>query len=200
VSRGDGSYLESLDGHERARSQRVDVQPREERMRQQSRYLILTVFVGFAAAGVACTQNAADEAVDGAKDGTATAAHETQKVGEKIADATKDAAERTADKTKEIAGKTADKTTEIAGDIATETKALAATTGEAISDTWITTKVKAKFADEVVLNGSNIDVDTDHRVVTLKGTVASAAAKDRAVAIAGGTEGVMRVVNQLVAS
>ncbi len=37
----------------------------------------------------------------------------------------------------------------------------------------------------------------DH-AVTLKGTVASSAAKARAAAIAGGTEGVTRVVNQLV--
>ena len=127
-----------------------------------------------------------------------TAIHETQKIGEQVADATKDAAERTADKTKEIAGKTADKTKEIAGDIATETKAIAATTGGALSDTWITTKVSAKFADEAVLQGSHIDVETHNHVVALKGTVASAAAKDRAAAIAGGTEGVTRVVNQLV--
>lgn len=167
-------------------------------MRQQSRYLILTVLVGSAVVGLACTQKAADEALDGAKDGTATAIHESQKAGENVADATKDVAERTADKTKEIAGKTADKTTEIAGDIATKTKELAATTGEVITDTWITMKVSAKFVDETVLNSSNINVDTNNHVVTLKGTVASATAKDRAAAIASGTEGVTRVVNQLV--
>jgi len=63
---------------------------------------------------------------------------------------------------------------------------------------WITTKVKTKFVDETVLKGSDIDVDTDNHVVTLKGTVASTAARARAAAIASGTEGVTRVVNQLV--
>jgi len=167
-------------------------------MRQQFRHLILTAVLTVAVAGFACTQKAADQTLDRAKDGSATAIHETQKVGEQVADATKDAAKRTADNTKEIAGETADKTKELAGDIATETKAIASTTGEAISDTLITTKVKAKFADETVLRGSHIDVDTRNQVVTLKGTVASAAAKGRAAAVASGTEGVKRVVNELV--
>ena len=39
-----------------------------------------------------------------------------------------------------------------------------------------------------------------NHVVTLKGTVASEKAKSRAVAIASGTEGVTRVVDQLVVS
>ena len=72
------------------------------------------------------------------------------------------------------------------------------TTGEAITDGWITTKVSAKFVDEKLLKGSNINVDTEDHVVTLKGTVGSDAAKARAVEIAGNTEGVVRVVNQLV--
>jgi osmotically-inducible protein OsmY len=145
-------------------------------MRQPPEYLVLTLLLGFAAAASACTQQ---EAVH-------------------TADKTKAIAGKTADKTKEIAGKTADKTTEIAGDLAAKTRALAATTGEAISDTWITTKVSAKFADETVLNGSSVNVETSDRVVTLKGRVASAAAKDRAEAIARGTQGVTRVVNQIV--
>jgi osmotically-inducible protein OsmY len=78
-----------------------------------------------------------------------------------------------------------------------ETQEALATTGEVITDAWITAKVSAKFVDEVRLNGSSINVDTDKRVVTLRGTVASAAAKSLAEAIASGTEGVTRVVNQL---
>ena len=160
---------------------------------KQARYVILVALVGFAAAGLACTQTqkAADEALDATKEGTATAIDETQKAGEDFAD-------RTADKAKEIAGKTADKATEIAGNVAAKTKDLAATTGEAITDSWITAKVSAKFVDETLLNGSDINVDTSNHVVTLRGTVASAAAKNRAAAIASGTEGVTRVVNQLV--
>jgi len=43
-----------------------------------------------------------------------------------------------------------------------------------------------------------INVDTKDRVVTLKGTVRSSAAKARAAEIARSTEGVTKVVNQLV--
>ena len=48
------------------------------------------------------------------------------------------------------------------------------------------------------LKESDIHGETNDHVVTLKGTVTSSAAKARAAAIAGGTEGVTGVVNQLV--
>ena len=67
-----------------------------------------------------------------------------------------------------------------------------------LTDGWITTKVSAKFVDETLLKDSNINVDTDDGVVTLRGPVASDAAKARAATIARSTEGVTRVVNQLV--
>jgi len=165
---------------------------------RQSRYVMLAALVAFAVAGWACTQKAADKALDATKEGTATAIDETRKAGESLADATRNAAERTADKAEAIASQTADKTTEIAGDVATKTKELSATTGEVITDAWITTKLHAQFLDEAVLTGSHINVDTDNHVVTLRGTVASVEAKDRAAAIARETEGVTRVVNQLV--
>jgi hyperosmotically inducible protein len=71
-------------------------------------------------------------------------------------------------------------------------------TSAAVTDGWITTKLKAKFADETMLKGSDINVDTTDHVVTLSGAVPSATAKSRAVEIADGTEGVKRVVNRLV--
>ena len=71
-------------------------------------------------------------------------------------------------------------------------------TGEKITDGWITTKVNAKFADDKLLKDSHITVETKERVVTLKGTVASKDAKQRAAMIAGGTEGVLRVVDEVV--
>jgi hyperosmotically inducible protein len=58
--------------------------------------------------------------------------------------------------------------------------------------------VKAKFTDEMLLKGSDIKVETDDHVVTLTGTVASAAAKNRAAVVARGSEGVTHAVNQLV--
>ena len=71
-------------------------------------------------------------------------------------------------------------------------------TGETISDAWITTKVKWFFIGEDPLDGSDINVDTKDRVVTLKGTVRSAAGRDRAVELATNADGVRRVVNELV--
>ncbi len=78
-----------------------------------------------------------------------------------------------------------------------ETKEGVSKTGEVITDGWITTHVKAKFVGEDLLKGSDIDVDTNDHVVTLKGTVPSAAGRARAVAQAKEVEGVHKVVNHL---
>ena len=77
------------------------------------------------------------------------------------------------------------------------TKSGLSKTGEKIDDAWITTKVKWFFIGEDALKGSDINVDTSQNVVTLKGTVASAAGKARAEELAKDTEGVKRVVNNL---
>jgi hyperosmotically inducible periplasmic protein len=69
--------------------------------------------------------------------------------------------------------------------------------GEAITDTWITAKVKWFLVGEDALKDSDINVDTNNRVVTLKGRVASAAGKVRAVQLAKETDGVSRVDDQL---
>jgi hyperosmotically inducible protein len=61
-------------------------------------------------------------------------------------------------------------------------------TAEVITDSWITGKLKVKFADEKLLQGSDIHVETTDRVVTLSGSVRSAEARTRAAAIATGTE------------
>jgi len=71
-------------------------------------------------------------------------------------------------------------------------------TGEAITDAWITAKVKWFFVGEDSLKDSDINVDTSNHVVTLKGTVASAVGKARAVQLARDTDGVSRVDDQLV--
>lgn len=123
-------------------------------------------------AGSACTQQASDD--------------------------TRDIAQRTGDQARDIAVATADKTREIAGAVGNKTTDVVSTTGEAITDGWITTRVSARFIDEILLKGSNINVDTADHVVTLKGVVGSDAAKTRAADVARNTEGVARVVNQLV--
>ena len=102
--------------------------------------------------------------------------------------------ERSADQAKRSTDAAVD-----AGKVAANKVAEVATaTGEAVSDGWITAKLKAKFADEVVLNGNDITVDTKEHAVTLSGSVLSPQAKARAVEIANGTEGVRLVVNHIV--
>ena len=184
-----------------------------------SRWLILTVLLCVLGAGSACTpgsedqtaktadevdraaheaKDAAEEATQKTKDAAEEAADDSKNVAEEIGDKTKEVAGKTADKTKEIAGKTADKTKDIAGAIADKSEDVVSATGEKITDSWITTKVNAKFVDENLLKDSKIDVDSKDHVVTLKGTVKSDAGKARAVTIARGTEGVVRVIDQLV--
>lgn len=102
-----------------------------------------------------------------------------------------------AEKTKEGAEKVGEKTKEGAGTVADKTKEGASKTGEAITDGWITTRVKSKFVGEDLLKNSDINVDTNDHVVTLKGTVTSAAARARAVEQAKEVEGVHRVVDLL---
>ena len=70
-------------------------------------------------------------------------------------------------------------------------------TGEAISDAWITTKVKWFIAGEDILDNSEINVDTTANVVTLKGRVPNEAGRIRAMRLAGRTEGVKNVVDEL---
>ncbi len=78
-----------------------------------------------------------------------------------------------------------------------ETKEAARATGNAMSDSWITMKVHAQFVPEDALEDSDIDVTTKAGVVSLMGTVASAAGRDRAVQIAKATDGVKSVTNRL---
>jgi hyperosmotically inducible protein len=103
----------------------------------------------------------------------------------KVVTATKEAGQDTAHGAKVVAEKTAD---------------AAKATGGAVTSTWITGKISANFVNEPLLKGSKINVDTTDHVVTLKGTVTTKAGSTRAEAIARGTEGVTRVINQLVVS
>lgn len=84
-----------------------------------------------------------------------------------------------------------------AGEMKQDTKSAAANTGASISDSWITLKVHSQFVPEDALKDSDIDVDTNNGVVTLNGTVVSAAGKARAVAIAKATDGVKNVTDNL---
>jgi hyperosmotically inducible protein len=101
------------------------------------------------------------------------------------------------DKATGTAGKAADAVVDASKKAAKATEHAAEKTGEAITDTWITTKLKADFVNEDTLKGSDINVDTNNHVVTLKGTVASPAGRARAVEIAKTTKGVTKVIDTL---
>jgi len=108
---------------------------------------------------------------------------------DKAMDKAEDKAEKAKDKADAKADKAKDKTASGASDA-----------GEAITDAWITTKVETQFVGEDALKGSDINVDTIDHVVTLKGTVASVAGRERAMQIAKATKGVTRVVDNLTIS
>ena len=109
----------------------------------------------------------------------------------------KDKTKEGAEKTKEGAEKVAEKTKEGASKVADKTKEGLSKTGEVITDGWITTRVHSKFVGEDLLKDSDINVDTNDHVVTLKGTVMSAAGRARAVQQAKEVEGVHKVVDLL---
>jgi osmotically-inducible protein OsmY len=63
-------------------------------------------------------------------------------------------------------------------------------------DSWITTKVKSELASKG-FDPLRVHVDTDGKVVTLSGTVESAAEREKAVALAKAVKGVARVTDHL---
>jgi osmotically-inducible protein OsmY len=68
-----------------------------------------------------------------------------------------------------------------------------------LQDTWITTKIQAKYFADADVKGRNIDVTTNNGVVTLQGVVEDERAHQQAVAIARNTDDVVDVRDQLVA-
>jgi hyperosmotically inducible protein len=73
----------------------------------------------------------------------------------------------------------------------------AGTIGQKIDDAWITTKVQSKFFLHDDIKARDIDVETKNGVVTLSGSVASAAAKETAGYLVKETEGVRELVDNL---
>jgi hyperosmotically inducible periplasmic protein len=79
-----------------------------------------------------------------------------------------------------------------------KTKAAANQTGEVVSDAAITSAVKTKLLGDPDVSGLKIDVDTKNGVVTLAGTVHSAAERAEAIRLARNTTGVKSVTSKLV--
>jgi osmotically-inducible protein OsmY len=125
--------------------------------------------------GAEKTKNGAEKVVDKTKEGSKDAYGKTKSGAEKAGEKSKNAGEKAVDATKKGAKKT----------------------GEAITDTAISTMIKADMVNEDTLHDSDVHVDVKDHVVTLSGTVMSQAGRARAVEIAKGTKGVDRVVDKI---
>ena len=68
---------------------------------------------------------------------------------------------------------------------------------ETVSEAGLTTKIKAKMALDDTLKSRAIDVSTEGSTVTVSGTVPTAAARNRALALARETAGVSVVIDRL---
>ena len=81
---------------------------------------------------------------------------------------------------------------------ADDTKSVKESIKENVSDSVITTKIKAEYAKDKDVSALKIRVDTDDKgVVTLSGNAKSKAEADKAVKIARNTKGVSSVKNEI---
>ncbi len=70
-------------------------------------------------------------------------------------------------------------------------------TTQAVSDTTLSARIKTAFAADSVVKARDIKVDAMRGVVTLTGTVNSAAERDKAISIARNTKGVTEVKDNM---
>jgi hyperosmotically inducible protein len=160
--------------------------------------------------GMADADNDADvdDAAAGAATGAAATAREAgREAKQESKEAGREMKDAAADATDEVESETAEARREgreagaeakqEAREAREETGEAVGTAGQAVNDGWITTKVKGSFVGVDVLEGSDIDVDTNNHVVTLKGTVPTTAARARAEELARKIEGVTSVKNEL---
>jgi hyperosmotically inducible protein len=82
----------------------------------------------------------------------------------------------------------------VAGCAGTATKE---STGEYVTDSWITTKVKTALVDDPNVKATEVNVETFKGVVQLSGFVSSQTAMNEAVRVARGIKGVTSVKNDM---
>jgi osmotically-inducible protein OsmY len=70
-------------------------------------------------------------------------------------------------------------------------------TGEYVTDSWITTKVKAALVDDPATKATEVNVETYKGRVQLSGFVSSQTAMNEAVRITRGIKGVTEVKNDM---
>ena len=85
----------------------------------------------------------------------------------------------------------------IAAAAAPATAATAATAAAPSGDEALSARVKSQLSSDARINRAPIEVTAKNGVVLLQGTVPSAAAKKRALALARGADGVTQVVDRI---
>lgn len=146
---------------------------------------------------------AAAKANDGVKGVTdqlriAAATHRMARAGDKM-DRAGDKTARAADKAEDKMDRAADKAEHKMDRAGDKSANAAKKTGRMVDDGWIKSKIYTQYLADwnTVLDDSNIDIDVTNNMVVLNGTVKSAAAKTKAVAIAKATDGVKGVKDNL---
>ncbi|WP_229506833.1 BON domain-containing protein [Pseudoduganella rivuli] len=118
----------------------------------------------------------------------------TPTIGERTAAAVDTTRDRTTTAVDTTRDRTATATTTTATDAARNTTAAA---GDVMSDTMITTKVKADLAADPAVKAMDVHVETVKGVVMLSGFVPSKSEADKAVQLARGVKGVTEVKSSI---
>ncbi len=84
-----------------------------------------------------------------------------------------------------------------AADMPKENNATKESAGEYVTDSWITTKVKAALLEDKLVKATEVNVETYKGAVQLSGFVSSEAASNQAIVLAHGIKGVTSVSNNM---
>ncbi len=139
------------------------------------------------------TANAVDNAADSTRTAAAAAADKTRNAAATAVEKTKEVAATATDKARNTAAVVADKTARATNKAEAKSEVAAAKTGVVVTDSVITTKVKADIFKEPELKSMAIHVETEKGVVMLSGFVDTKADADKAVRLAKSVEGVSTV-------
>jgi len=132
------------------------------------------------------TSGKIDRAAEKTKEGTNKAIDKTREGTNKAINKSKEGTEKAVDKSKEGTATGLSK----AGEGVKKG-------GSGLADAFVLASVKARLFGEDVLKGSDINVDVDNHVATLRGTVPTEAGHARALELTQKTDGVDRVVDRL---
>jgi hyperosmotically inducible periplasmic protein len=94
-------------------------------------------------------------------------------------------------------GVNSERARQIGAEVGERTAAVASETKRALTDGQITAKIKAKLALDDTVKALSVDVDTNGPIVTVSGSVDTAAQRDRVIQLARETEGVKQVVDHM---